>query len=74
MKSNCLVWAICYWFVFGGKISWRPGWRRGWHYFPSNPFGHWRIKVGGKVGSFQPYNRELPVWRQLWFDGYVEWR
>jgi len=73
-KSNCLFGALLIRRRLGGRLSWRPGWkRRGWRGFLGNPWGHWRVEMpDGSILSYSTLDKEMPVWNQLWFKGYLK--
>jgi len=74
-KSNCFFGAIAIKHQLGGKIEWRPGWRRdGWSGFLGNPWGHFRVRLDNLLLSYSALDENLSVWRQLWFRGYVKRR
>ena len=74
-KSNCLFGAIAIKHQLGGKLEWRPGWRRdGWRGFLGNPWGHFRVRLGDVLLSYSAFDKNLSAWRQLWFRGYVKKR
>ena len=74
MKSNCLLGALAIRRRLGGKLDWRPGWRRdGFKGFLGNPWGHWRVCLpDNTLLSYSAVDKALPVWKQLWFDGYIK--
>jgi len=74
MKSNCLLGALAIKRRLGGKLDWRPGWRRGgFEGFIGSPWGHWRVRLpNGTWLSYSAADKRLPVWKQLWFDGYIK--
>jgi len=71
---NCLVGALIIKRRLGGKIDWRSGWKNaGWHGFLGNPWGHFRVILPTGVAlSYSSPNKDLPVWNQLWFQGYIK--
>ena len=74
--SNCLFGAIAIRHRFGGKLDWRPGWKKdGWHGFLGNPWGHFRvILLDGTILSYSSKNKNLAWWKQLWFEGRIKRR
>ena len=79
MKSNCLFAALAIKKRLGGKIEWRSGWRRDWKWskrwrgFLGSPWGHFRIRLqDDTLLSYSAYDKDMPVWRQLWFSGYIK--
>ena len=72
--SNCLLGAIAIRRRLGGRLCWRPGWKRGgWHGFLGNPWGHFRVLLpSGAVLSYSSKDKDLAWWKQLWFRGYVK--
>jgi len=74
-KSNCLFGALAIRRQIGGKLEWRPGWRRdGWSGFLSNPWGHFRVRLNNNLLSYSAFDKNLSIWSQLWFRGYVKER
>jgi len=75
-RSNCLLGALAIIRQRRGKLKWRSGWaRHGWSEFIGNPWGHFWVALNdGTTASYSAYDRNLPVWRQLWFRGYLNWR
>jgi len=72
-KSNCFLGAIAIKRQVGGKLDWRPGWRRaGWRGFLGNPWGHFRVRLGDTLMSYSTLDKNMPVWNQLWFRGYIK--
>ena len=72
-KSNCFLGAIAIKRQVGGKLDWRPGWRRdGWRGFLGNPWGHFRVRLGDTLMSYSTLDKDMPVWNQLWFRGYIK--
>ncbi len=70
---NCLIGALIIRRRLGGKIEWRPGWRRdGFDGFLGNPWGHWRVRVGRHLLSYSARDKDLAWWRQLWFKGRIK--
>ena len=75
VRSNCLFGAIAIKRQLGGRLEWRAGWRRhGWRGFLANPWGHFRVRLGDALWSYSALNKNLPVWNQLWFQGYAKCR
>ncbi len=75
VRSNCLLGAIMIKHQLGGKLEWRPGWHRnGWKGFLGNPWGHFRVRLGNSLWSYSALDKNLSVWRQLWFQGYAKCR
>ena len=75
IKSNCLFGALAIKRQLGGKLEWRPGWYRdGWRGFLGNPWGHFRVRLGDALWSYSAFNKSMPVWNQLWFQGYAKRR
>jgi len=73
VRSNCLLGAIAIKRHVGGKLDWRPGWRRGgWKGFVGNPWGHFRVRLGNTIWSYSTFDKDMPMWNQLWFRGYVK--
>ena len=74
MKSNCFLGALAIRHRLGGRLSWRPGWRRGGVYgFLGNPWGHFGVVLqDGTMLSYSTHDKDMPVWRQLWFRGYIK--
>jgi len=74
VKSNCLLGALAIRRRLGGKLNWRPGWRRdGFYGFLGSPWGHWRVRLpNGTLLSYSAADKRLPVWKQLWFGGYIK--
>jgi hypothetical protein len=74
--SNCLLGAVAIQRRFGGRLDWRPGWKRdGWEGFLGNPWGHFRVVLSdGTVMSYSAKDKELAWWKQLWFKGRVKRR
>jgi hypothetical protein len=80
-RSNCLFGAIAIKRQLGGKLEWIPGWRStggrnpgGWLGFVNNPWGHFRVRLEDALWSYSAFNKNLPVWNQLWFQGYAKRR
>ena len=72
-KSNCLFGALVIKHRLGGKIEWRPGWHRdGWCGFLGNPWGHFRVRLDDILLSYSAFDKNISVWHQLWFRGYVK--
>jgi hypothetical protein len=73
---NCLLGALVIRVRLGGKLSWRPGWRKdGWHGFLGNPWGHFRVTLpNGAILSYSAKDKNLAWYRQLWFKGCVKRR
>ncbi len=71
--SNCLLGALAIQRRFGGRLNWRPGWHRGgFEGFMGNPWGHWRVRLpNGTTLSYSSPDKELSIWKQLWFEGYI---
>ena len=81
LRSNCLFGAIAIKRQLGGKLEWHPGWRStggrnpgGWVGFINNPWGHFRVRLGNALWSYSAFDKNLSVWRQLWFQGYAKCR
>ena len=74
MKSNCFVGALIIRRRLGGRLSWRPGWRRGGvHGFFGNPCGHFSVELrDGTLLSYSAHDKDMSVLRQLWFRGYIK--
>jgi hypothetical protein len=73
VRSNCLVGALVIKRQLGGKLEWQPGWEKsGWRSFLGNPWGHFRIRLGNSLWSYSAFNKNMPVWNQLWFQGCVK--
>ena len=74
MKSNCFFGALAIKHRLGGRLDWRPGWRRdGWRGFLGNPWGHFRVALPDKtLLSYSARDKDMPVWSQLWFCGYIK--
>jgi hypothetical protein len=71
--SNCLLAAVAIRRRFGGKILWRPGWRRdGVRGFLGNPWGHFAVHVDDMIMSYSAKDKRLAWWRQVYFDGYIK--
>gem|GEM_PF-4212172 len=75
-RSNCLLGAIAIRRRFGGRLDWRAPWGepgQGWRGFLGNPWGHWRVMMpNGDVLSYSAYNKDISVFRQLWFQGRIK--
>jgi len=74
---NCLFGALAIKRRLGGKICWRPGWRQsgGWYSFLGSPWGHFGVRFpNGTVLSYSSPNKDISVWNQLWYQGYVRRR
>ena len=74
MKSNCFFGAMVIKYRLGGRLNWRPGWRRGGlRGFIGNPWGHFRVRLqDGTLLSYSTRDKDMPVWRQIWFSGYIK--
>ena len=75
-RSNCFFGALTIRWRFGGEMSWRSGWKKaGWASFVQGPWGHWRVKMpNGDSLSFSAHDKDLSIWQQLWFNGYIKRR
>ena len=74
-KSNCFFGAIAIKHQLGGELEWRPGWRqKGLRGFLGNPWGHFRVRLDNTLLSYSAIDKDLPVWRQLWFRGHIKRR
>ena len=70
MKSNCLLGVLVAQRRLGGKLGWWPGWSDGWDVFMDHPWGHFYLDVDERTRlHFAAYDKNLPWWRQLWFEG-----
>ena len=81
VRSNCFFGALTIRRQLGGKLEWIPGWRQaghrhpgGWVGFVNNPWGHFRVRLGDTLWSYSALDKNLSVWRQLWFQGYAKCR
>jgi hypothetical protein len=74
--SNCLFGAIAIQRRLGGKLDWRPGWKRdGLDGFLGNPWGHFRVVLSnGTILSYSSKDKNLAWWKQLWFKGRIKRR
>ena len=77
-RSNCFLGAVAIRRRMGGKLDWRPGWEKPGSRlegFLGNPWGHWRVVApNGDILSYSTLDKNLSVWRQLWFEGYIKRR
>ena len=75
LRSNCLFGAIAIKRQLGGKLEWQPGWQKaGWRSFLGNPWGHFQVRLDNALWSYSAFNKDMPVWNQLWFQGYIKRR
>lgn len=70
-RSNCLVVALVVARRTRGRLRWWPGWSNGWWEWPGHPWGHFYVELrdGTTIHWHDLEPKDLPPWRQLWFEG-----